>query len=72
MPKTWTKLESWEPQGSDSVIFKIALGEKTWSVYNAGRVEYLRRKNVLGFKSRAAALRAANKQNRLDGLPEVQ
>ena len=67
MPKTaWTKLESWEPSN--------ALSTQAFCVYNRQKRQALWWPDAFPkfYKSRAAALRAANKQNRLEGLPEVQ
>lgn len=69
MPKTvWKKLESWEP------IARVSLTKWPWFVANRQQerelATYARGTRV--FKSRAAALLAANKQNRMEGLPEVQ
>lgn len=61
-----TELESWRPAITYQGDFVVAKTETMPHVlhpdcYGAGGV----------FKTRAAALRAANKQNDLDGLPRV-
>jgi len=68
MPKTvWKKLESWRP-------FLGGLLPRAYGVvnYQKGFVITKKRGGPKGFKTYAAALAAANKQNRLEGLPEVQ
>lgn len=62
-----TELESWKPLE--------CAGDSKWVVHQEGPwvCKVLRRKDVKPrvFKTRAGALRAANKQNDLDGLPRV-
>lgn len=65
---TWTKMESWRPLDT----FKDA---PTWAVTRRNGCEFLHRNDTFRrwrrFRTRAAALRAANTANRRDGLPEV-
>lgn len=66
--KQWVKMESWTP-------LECYASDPKWVVHQNGGEFYkmLRRANVKPrtFKTRAAALRAANKQNDLEGLPRV-
>lgn len=66
--KALTELESWRP-------LECFANNSKWVVHQEGPwvCKVLRRKDVKPrvFKTRAAALRAANKQNDLDGLPRV-
>lgn len=64
--ETWKKLESWRP---------VCYGARRFFVYQPrpefdGMIEDANGVSV-AFKTRAAALRAANKQNDLEGLPRV-
>lgn len=63
----WKKLESWRvAQLSTDQFIVVNLGQD--SVYR----EISMGGTPTTFEQFAAALRAANKQNRLEGLPEVQ
>ena len=72
MPKTvWKKLESWKPYiGTDAEgpLYKVIQRP----FFRANCVLRTARNAIRTFNSRAAALTAANKQNRMEGLPEVQ
>ena len=68
MKTTWRKMESWKPEQ----IYFDAPPNK-YQVFHADYSGALTDKNGRGrlFRTRAAALRAANAANRRDGLPEV-
>lgn len=72
MPKTvWKKLESWVPYigtGDDGPLYKVIQRP----FFRANCVLRTAKNAIRTFRSRAAALLAANKQNQLEGLPEVQ
>lgn len=61
MKTQWRKMESWRP-------FKVRPGQ--W--VRVRELEDGAESVAQVFKSRAAALRAANTANRRDGLPEVE
>lgn len=64
MPKTvWKKLESWKP---------VQMSEDQWWLTNGRHAMETAKRHLVTRKTYAAALAAANKQNRLEGLPEVQ
>ena len=63
MPKTWTKLESWKP---------VQMSEDQWWLTNGKYAMETAKRHLVTRKSRAAALKAANKQNDREGLPRVK
>ena len=65
----WTKLESWRPAA------RVDLTRYPWIVINPNTGEEWRSSISpvrAAWRLRKSALAAANKQNRLEGLPEVQ
>lgn len=75
MKTQWRKMESWRPRPTIGAC--PALGATDIHIvsreYAPGYFFHKtdRRRDIRFFKTRAAALRAANAANRRDGLPEV-
>ena len=69
------QLESWRPVYIAGAVTGTNLDARPWMVVQpAPRLRHLverKRKNMRHFTTYKWALRAANAQNRLDGLPEI-
>jgi hypothetical protein len=64
----WKQLESWRPRDTFVEAPTWAVDRYNGTEHLLGPAPYRRYRR---FKTRERALLAANKQNRLDGLPEV-
>lgn len=61
---SWIALESWRPAVMGNGV--------QWWITNGRYILETPKRKIIHFASREAALKAANKKNRVDGLPEVE